>query len=86
MNYDDIIFQIHEIFEYNRDRYIIEEALQELGFRLWGHLEDNHGRPNRDEQIWAYDVSIPNGQILLLVNWAGGFYWIYRKVDRGDLV
>ncbi len=78
-DYDDIIFQVHEIFEHNKDRYIIEEALQELGFKLWGHLEE-------DEQIWGYDVDVPNGQILLLVNWINGFYWIYKKVDRGDMI
>jgi len=85
-DYDDIIFQVHEIFENNKNRYIIEEALQGVGFKLWGYLEDHLGRPNKDEQIWAYDVGVPNGQVLVLVNWIDGFYWIYKKVDRGDMI
>ncbi|GAB6134531.1 hypothetical protein [Thermococcus prieurii] len=86
INIQAIKQRVMEIFESYRDRGLIEEQLELAGFQLWGYLNDHYGRPNRDEQIWAYDKGVPNGQVLVLVNWIEGFYWIYEKTDRGDLV
>ena len=80
-----LISEVKRVFSEYRARYLIEEQLEMLGFELWGNLNDSSGRPNPDEQIWAYDVGVPNGQILVLVNWIYGFYWIYKKVERGDI-
>ena len=63
-DYDGIILQVHEIFANYKNRHMIEDALRERGFALWGYLNDFYGRQNKDEQIWAYDVGVPNGQIL----------------------
>ena len=77
---------VRDIFESYRNRTLIEEQLELAGFNLWGCLNDRLGRPNPDEQIWAYDRGAPNGQVIVLVNWIDGFYWIYEKVERGDMV
>jgi len=85
-NIEKIKNTVKYIFDSYKNREIIEEQLEMSGFSLWGYLNDYHGRPNHDEQIWAYDRGVPNGQIIVLVNWIDGFYWIYEKIGRGDLV
>ncbi len=86
MNIESIIEKVEYIFDRYRWRSDIEEALEDLGFKLWANLKDEHGKEHPDEQLWAYDRGVPNGQVLVLINWVDGFYWIYRKVDRGSLI
>lgn len=74
------------VFKITNNRHVIEKNLENIGFRLWAEIQDEYGRPNSDEQVWALDrpEDIPNAQILLLVNWTWGFYWIYVKTERGE--
>ncbi len=77
---ENLITKVHEVFRRYNYREDIEAGLRDLGFKLWTYIDDNE-----DEQIWAYDVGTPNGQLLILINWIDAFYWIYKKVGRGDV-
>ena len=76
----EIISIIEEIFERYNYRKDIENGLRNLGFEIWALIDENP-----DEQIWAYDIGTPNGQILLLINWIDCFAWIYEKIKKIDL-
>ena len=70
-----IVEEIFDRFNYRED---IEKALQDNNFKIW-----NYDMLNDDEQIWYYDDgSIPNMQVLLLVNWIDGFCWVFKKEKR----
>lgn len=70
-----IVEEIFDRFNYRED---IEKALQDNNFKIW-----NYDMLNDDEQIWYYDDgSIPNIQVLLLVNWIDGFCWVFKKGKR----
>lgn len=77
---------VQALFSVTHNRYLIKESLEGSGFRRWAFIEDEYGRPNKDEEIWVYDPEdkVPNAQVILLVNWTWGFWWFYVKTDKGE--
>ncbi|RLF99986.1 hypothetical protein DRN58_04175 [Thermococci archaeon] len=71
--------QIEEIFSRYNDRKDIERELELLGFDKWA--EWTRG----DEVLYFYDKGVPNGQIIITINWIEGFYRVYEKVFVGDI-
>lgn len=71
---EDIKWAVMEVIDRYNHRDDITKALSSLGFSLWTYIDGNE-----DEEIWAYDKGIPNGQILVLINWCDAFVWIYEK-------
>jgi len=84
-NIEDIIDTVKSIFDRYKWRDDIEIELEDAGFKFWANTIIEDEKYNRDEEIWAYDVGVPNGQVLVLINWIDGFYWIYKKVERGRI-
>jgi len=78
---DKLISKVEHIFRAYRDRFLIEDELESLGFKKWAEIG---GSP--DEQLWAYDKGTPSGQVLVLINWLHGFAWVYKKVESVDLL
>ena len=85
MEIEKLVERVKALFASTKDREAIADGLRELGFELWSYLTNEWGKPNPDEEVWAYDKGTPNGQLLVLINWIDGFYWIYERTDRGSI-
>ena len=92
-----IINAVKEMLSKYRDRDLIEEQLEEIGFHRWcceevpsyyvSHSLQHTLRGHRsDEEMWFYDCGTPNGDVILLLNWIDNRMWIYIKKESRRMI
>lgn len=93
MNEELVVENIKHFLESNdfstwEGRERAKDFMRRIGFELWANTwRQDYEEVNEDEEIWGaeFHTENGNGQLLVLINWIDGFFWIYKKEARWDV-